>query len=54
MLSTLELVHLVGGFAVSESGDRVEQIVLGLVNDWVGVWIGYVFQQVWLHKGEIL
>jgi hypothetical protein len=23
--------------------------VLGLVNDWVRMWLGYVLQQVWLH-----
>ena len=51
---TLELIQQVGGFTVSKGGDGIRGLVLGLVDDWVGMWMGHVFQWVQLQDLKVL
>ena len=42
------LVHKVGRFTIGKGGDGISKAV-GLVNDWMGRWMGHVLQWVRLQ-----
>ena len=46
---TLELIYQVGGFKIGKGDDGIGQVSVILVNDWVGIWMVHVLQQVHLQ-----
>ena len=51
---TLELVYKVGRFAIGKGGNGISEAGVGLVNDWVRIWMGQVLQWLWLQGRDSL